>query len=102
MSAGTDRVIRHVDGLFDMIETLVRQGRFLMALLDDKIDAAKASADEALARSQSVTATLRAQVADLQAQVDAGGATPERIAKLEALKATLDAIDPTNPATVSA
>lgn len=100
MSAGTDRVIRHVDGILDMIETLVRQGRFLMALLDDKIDAAQQSANDALARSQSSVATLRAQVAELQAQVDQGGATPERVAKLEALKATLDAIDPTNPATV--
>ena len=92
-----------------------------MSQLSDAIAAAKASADSAstsldaaIGRVQvdvdafkAQMATMQAKIDELQALVDAGGATPADIqaladlkAELDAHKAKLDALDPTNPATI--
>jgi len=72
-----------------------------MSVISDKLDAVEAAIGAATTRVQNDIATLQAQIADLQAKVDAGSATPEELARLDALRASVDAIDPTNPATLA-
>jgi hypothetical protein len=69
----------------------------LMSALSDKITAVGTSLDAAIARVQSDVATLTQKIADLQALVDQGTATPEDIAALDMLKSKLDGLDPTVP-----
>ena len=73
-----------------------------MANIDTLIAAADASADAAIARAIADHTTLTAEVARLQAIIDSGTATPAQEAALAARQAKLDALDPTNPATLKA
>ncbi len=74
-----------------------------MAKVLDLIQSVSDAADQATARVQTDVANLKQQIADLEAQIAAQGeATPEQEAALTALKAKVDAIDPTNPATIPA
>ena len=70
---------------------------WIMSVLSDAIASVKTSTDAAVARVQTDVAALKAQIAALQATIDAGGATPEDLAALAALKTELDALDPTSP-----
>jgi hypothetical protein len=69
-----------------------------MSVLSDKISAVGVALDKALARVDEDVLALVAKIAELQALIDAGGATAEDIAALDALQAKLDALDPTKPA----
>jgi hypothetical protein len=73
-----------------------------MSVLSDKISSAQTEADAAKARVVQTVDGLKAQIAALQAQVDAGTATQADLDNLDILKATVAAIDPTNPAVLSA
>lgn len=53
--------------------------------------------DGAVARIQTDVSNYEQRIADLQAKIDAGEATPADEAAMEELKAKLAAIDPTNP-----
>jgi hypothetical protein len=72
-------------------------GERLMSVLSDKIDAVTTTTDAAIARVQADVTALTAKVAELQALVDSGGATPADLAALDALQAKLAALDPTAP-----
>ena len=69
----------------------------LMSALSDQIAALGTSTDAAVTRVTTDVTTLKATIADLQAKVDAGLATPEDIAALTALQAKVDGLDPQSP-----
>ncbi len=73
----------------------------IMSELSDAIAEATASADDAIVRVQDDVAALNTQIAELQAKVDAGVATPEDIAAIKALTAKTNALDPVKPQTLS-
>jgi hypothetical protein len=73
---------------------------WIMSLLSDAIAKVQSSTDAATTRVQTDIAGLRDQIVKLQAQIDAGGATAADLAALAALQAQVDAIDPTNVATL--
>ena len=87
-----------VDKLNTLVEQLIKKVGNTMSALSDKIAAVGSSLDAALARVDEDVQALVAKIAELQALVDAGGATPDDIAALDALQAKLDALDPTKPA----
>jgi hypothetical protein len=70
----------------------------IMSQITDKVAEINVSLDAALVRVQEDVDALKAQVADLEAKVAGGVATPEDLAVLDALKARIDALDPTSPA----
>lgn len=67
----------------------------IVSKLSDKLDSIEKSMDAALGRVQDDVTRLNDKVAELQALVDSGSATPEDIARLDALQSKLDALDPT-------
>lgn len=71
-----------------------------MAKTIDLINQAQAEADAAVARVTEDVATLDAKIAELQAQVDSGEATPEVEAALQKLIDTQKALDPKQPETL--
>lgn len=71
--------------------------RHFMSALSDKIAEVNKTADEAIARVQGDVTALTAQIADLQAKVDAGGATQADMDALDQLEGKLAALDPTKP-----
>ena len=73
---------------------------WIMSQLSDAIAKVSASADAAVARVQTDVQGLKDQIAALQAQIDAGGASPADLQALSDLQAKLDALDPTTPATL--
>jgi peptidoglycan hydrolase CwlO-like protein len=75
-------------------------GEILMSALGPKLDELEASIDAALTRVQDDVTALQAKIDELQAKVDQGLATPDELARLDTLKAKLDALDPVNPATL--
>lgn len=70
----------------------------IVSALSDKITAVTASTDAAISRVQADVTNLKSEIAALQAQVDAGGASQADLDALDALKAKLDALDPATPA----
>lgn len=93
-----DSVLGKLNEILAGLKTISQKVDHSMSVLSDKIASVQASVDTAIARVQADVAAKNKQIADLQALVDAGGATPADIAALETLKAGVDAIDPTNPA----
>jgi hypothetical protein len=71
-----------------------------MSALSDKLSDVGASLDAAIGRVQEDVVALQTRITELEALVAAGGATPEDLAKLDELKAKLDALDPIKPATL--
>lgn len=71
-----------------------------MSAISDKIAELKTSLNAAVARVMEDDAARAAKIAELQALVDAGGATPADVAALEELKAIADGLDPIKPATL--
>jgi uncharacterized protein YlxW (UPF0749 family) len=84
----------------DLAVVLQREEQFIVSQLSDAIAAANSKADAAISRVQADVTNLKNQIATLQATVDSGGATPEDMNNLAALQAKLDALDPTQPATL--
>ena len=72
----------------------------LMSVISDKIAEVTTSVDAALVRVQDDVTALNTKIAELQAQVDSGLATPADIAALDELKVKLDALDPTSPVVI--
>ena len=72
-----------------------------MSAFSDKIAEVNAAADAAIGRVTADAKTLQQHVEELQAKVDTETPTEADLAALAALKAKLDALDPTNPATVA-
>lgn len=93
-----------VDAKLDRIIALLnagfRQGAIQMSALSDKLAEVQTSLTAAVSRVQEDVARLQAKIAELEALVASGGATPEDLATLDSLKATLDAIDPTKEDTL--
>lgn len=81
--------------LFDRFATTLES--LIVSKLTDKLDAIEKSVDAAIGRVQDDVTALNTKVADLQKLVDSGGATPEDIARMDALQARVDAIDPVKP-----
>lgn len=77
-------------------EKLQKFQEALMSQITDAINALKTSVDNAVSRVQGDVSTLNAKIAELQAKVDAGLATPEDMAALADIRAKVDAIDPTS------
>ena len=72
----------------------------VMSALSDKIAELKSTvASETQQVLDEVTA-LKAKITELEALVAAGGATPEDMAELEALKVAIAAINPNDPTTI--
>lgn len=90
-------VIARLDALAVILKTYHNQEMRAMSKLSDAIATLGASVDAALARVDEDVQALTAKIAELQALVDAGGATPEDFAALAAAQAKLDALDPTKP-----
>ena len=84
----------------DILRAVRQEGTAIMSVLSDKIADVGASVDAAATRVQEDVATLQQQIADLEAQVSQGTATPEDLAALDALKVKLDQIDPLTPTTL--
>jgi division protein CdvB (Snf7/Vps24/ESCRT-III family) len=72
----------------------------IMSLVGDKITELNTAVDAALARVQEDVETLNTTIAELQAKVDQGLATPEEIAALEGAIAKVNALDPVSPETL--
>jgi phage shock protein A len=70
-----------------------------MADIQAALDSLESKVDSATTRVTTDVESMKAKIADLQAQVDAGTATPAQVDQLARLQAKVDAIDPTNPAT---
>ena len=68
-----------------------------MSLLSDKIAELNTSVDAAVQRVQDDVTAFGVKIADLEAKVAAGSASPAEIQALDDLKAKIDAIDPTKP-----
>jgi uncharacterized protein YPO0396 len=79
---------------------LTQLGESIVGQLTEKLTEVEASVDAALTRVQEDVAGLQAQIAELQAKVDAGLATPEDIETLNRIKAKADALDPVSDATI--
>lgn len=79
------------------LATLRELGNQIMSQLADAIAKVNTSMDAAIGRVQGDIAALTTRVADLQAQVASGGATPDDLAMLATLQAKLDALDPAKP-----
>lgn len=75
-------------------------GESIVSQLSDKIAAASTATDAAISRVQSDVTDLQAKVAELQAIVDAGGASQADLDALDALKSKLDGLDPVSPVTL--
>ena len=77
--------------------------RMLVSLISDRLDKIEAAVHGAAGRV-TVLATqvgdLKAQIVELQAKVDSGGATVQEIARLDALVTLADQIDPTTPSVI--
>jgi outer membrane murein-binding lipoprotein Lpp len=86
--------------LTDLLTRFVNILESSMSQLSDAISAAKQAVLDAIARVQTDVDALNAKVTELQAKVDAGGATPQDLQDLADLKALADALDPTKPATL--
>jgi hypothetical protein len=87
-----------LDAILALVKSYHAKEMVAMSVLSDKISAVGVALDKALARVDEDVLALVAKIAELQALIDAGGATPEDIAALDALKEKLDALDPTKPA----
>lgn len=70
----------------------------IMSQITEKLDALKASQDAAVIRVTEDVASLQAQIDELRTQVT----TPEDIAKVDAMQAVADALDPVKDATLPA
>jgi hypothetical protein len=71
----------------------------MMADLQALLDSLEAKVDKETVDVQAKVAADAAKIAELQAIIDAGTATPAQVAQFERLTAKVEAIDPTNPAT---
>jgi hypothetical protein len=79
------------------IQQQVSKGEQLMSVISDKLASLQTSADAATTRVTADIQALRDQIAAL----NTNAATPEDLAKIDALQAQLDALDPTNPAVLA-
>jgi len=95
--ASVQALTKKVDALSAVVKTQHNEEIRIMSKLSDAIAALGASVDAALARVDEDVQALTAKIAELQALVDAGGATPEDFAALAEAQAKLDALDPTKP-----
>lgn len=68
-----------------------------MSVISDKIAEVRSSFDAAVVREVAEDADHAAKIAELQALVDAGGATPADVAALAELKTIADGLNPTSP-----
>jgi len=93
-------VIELIGYLHDDLKTLSRKVEHHMSAFSDKIAELAAAISAETTQVQTSVAGLKAQIAELQAKVDAGLATPEDIAALDAAIAGVKAIDPTDPTTI--
>jgi hypothetical protein len=90
--------LERLDDVIGMLDRLTVRLEKFMSALDDKIAAVAKSTTDALARVQATQANLQTQLDALKQQ----GGTPEQLAALDTVQANLDALDPTNPATIPA
>lgn len=99
--AEIQKIITKVDALASMIKTQHVKEMTKMSALSDLIRETDVEADAALARVAEDVAALVAKIAELQAQIDAGTATPADFEALAVIKSKLAALDPTKPDTLS-
>ncbi len=95
------QVIHHFPKGTTLEDLLNKFGDKLMSQLSDALAAATASVDAAISRVTNDITSLQAQIAALQAQIASGTATQADLDALAALQAKVDALDPTNPATLT-
>jgi len=94
----TDPVVeRKLDRIIAMLEHLTTKGEADMSKISDLIAECKVELAGVQARIIEDVANYEARIAQLQQQVDEGTATPQDLADLAELKATLAGLDPTNP-----
>jgi hypothetical protein len=74
----------------------------IMSAIASRLDELEAAQQGMEARVTTHLDGLKAAVADLQARVDAGTATPDEVARLDALTRRIRAFDPTDPTTLPA
>lgn len=90
--------------LTDLITRFLTILEPLMSKLTDAVSALTKAVDDAVARDKAVVDDLNKQVADLKAQLAAGGLTAaeeDALAdQLAAAQAKVDALDPTSPVTL--
>lgn len=79
-----------IPGLTELLERFMSDISVKIAELGGKVDAASQ-------RTATDVASLRQKIADLQAAVDAGSASPADVQALADLEAKVDAIDPATP-----
>jgi peptidoglycan hydrolase CwlO-like protein len=91
---------RKVSRLLTELRAVQAQEDILMSKISAAIQAANDSADAAIGRVQEDVTALQAKIAELEAIIAEGNATPEDEAALVELKAKLDALDPTKPDTL--
>lgn len=91
-----------LDSILALLQQVREQGVTIMSRISDEIASAKAAIVAYLSRHQEEINQKNAEIARLQALVDEGGATAEDEANLQELVDTVNAMDPTNPATLEA
>lgn len=93
-ATATSQLASNILKVLDRLERMEKN----MSKISDKIAAVGTSLDAAIARVQGDVVTLQDKIAELEALVASGTATPEELDALDALKAKLDAIDPVKDA----
>jgi phage shock protein A len=84
----------------DLDARLAALEEYLMSRISDEIADVKASLEAAIQRTRLVVSNLEARVAELQARVDEGSATPADEAALAEVKTMLDQLNPSSPTTL--
>jgi peptidase E len=93
-------IVEKLDQLTSLLTKYHNQEMKAMSKIDDAIGEVEVSAEDMKARVLADVETLTAKIAELEGIIAAGGDTPERLARLAALKATLDGLDPHKPDTL--
>ena len=91
-------VMKRLDQLALLVAAQHAEEMEKMSVLSEKLDAIEASQAAMVVRIAEDVAAYEAEIAALQALVDTGVATPDELARLDAVKAILDGIDPRKPA----
>jgi chromosome segregation ATPase len=89
--------VLHALGLSGQIEKRLKKVERIVTKLTDSLDEFEAELDQEIARVNTSTDAFNARIAELQAQVDAGGATQAVIDQLDRMKAKAAAVNPKLP-----
>jgi predicted nucleic acid-binding Zn-ribbon protein len=95
-----DEILKSLEHTRGLIRRDFKKEEASMSALSDKIAAVKTAIADATDRVVTDIDALKAKIAELQAIVDAGGASQADLDALDEAKAALDELDPTTVSTI--